>query len=85
MNKDELLKYKELLQEIKKEKILRNFEISYSALSFISFVVLSNMQKYKYGAISALITVLGVNFLSARNKDIEYMEEQLKNYKGIKR
>lgn len=85
MNKDELLQYKQLLKEIKTEKILRNFEISYSTLSFISFAILSNMQKYKYGAISALITILGINLLSARMKDIEYMEKELKKYDKIKR
>ena len=81
MDKEELLEYKKLLEELKKEKILRNINITYTSLSFISFIVLSNIEKYEYSALSALITILGLNFISSKTKDITMTENKIKTYK----
>lgn len=70
-SKQQLVEYKELLEEIKTTKIYRNINISYTALSTIFFIYFSRQSQIKPSVICALITVVGFNLISSNNRDIE--------------
>lgn len=70
-SKQQLVEYKELLEEIKTTKIYRNINISYTTLSTIFFIYFSRQSQIKPSVICALITVLGLNFIASNNREIE--------------
>ena len=85
MNKEELIKYQQLLKELKKEKIYRNIDATCTSISLISFFIFSNAHKYKYGAISAFIAILGINALGNRNDNVKHLKRELSDYTRIKK
>ena len=78
LNKDELLKYKELLSDIKKYKLYRNISISLSTLSTLSFIYYARTQQIKSMVLSAIITIVAMNFISNNSKEIKELNKKLK-------
>ncbi len=76
-SKQQLTEYKELLKEIKTTKIWRNINISYSTLSAIFFIYFSRQSQIKPSVVCALITVLGLNFISSNNREIDSANEKI--------
>jgi hypothetical protein len=76
-SKEQLIKYKELLEEIKITKIWRNINISYTTLSTIFFIYFSRQSQIKPSVVCALITVLGLNFISSNNREIDSANEKI--------
>lgn len=70
-SKEQLKQYQELLKELKKTKIYRNINMSYTTISTICFVYFSRQSQIKPSVICALITVVGFNLISSNNRDIE--------------
>ena len=81
MNKEDLKNYKNLLQELKKEKITLGINISYTTLSTILFMYFSRNQELKQMAISALISVVGINMTSACIKDTDEVTKKILDLK----
>ena len=81
LSKEELIKYKKLLSELKNHKLYRNISASLSLMSMISFVYFSNNDEFKKMVISALITIIGLNFIGYNTREIKYAKEKIRKMK----
>ena len=77
MNKEQLLEYKQLLQELQNYKTYRNISAALTILSTFSFVYFARNQELKQLAISALISIICLNFTAHNNKEIYYTKKKL--------
>ena len=76
-SKEQLKKYKELLQEIKQNEIWRSINISYSTLSTIFFIYFSRNLELKKSIFCAAIIILGLNCISTNNRNIDSANEKI--------
>ncbi len=70
LTKEELQKYKELLSELKRKKITLGINISYTTLSLLSFIYFGQSMELKKMALSALIAVMGLNFIPCNTEEL---------------
>ena len=70
LTKEELIKYNELLKELKKHRITLGINVSYTTLSLIGFMYFGQNPDIKKMALSALIGIIGLNFIPYNTQDI---------------
>ncbi len=78
LNKEDLIKYKKLLQELKNQKIYRNVSISLASLSTIGFIYFGRSIELKQLVINAIILAISLNAISYNSKEINNIKTKIK-------
>lgn len=81
LTKEELQKYKELLSELKREKIALGINISYTTISLLSFIYYGQGMELNKMVVSAIVTIAGLNSISSKTEDINDTKKRLLKFK----
>ena len=81
LTKEELQKYKELLSELKREKIALGINISYTTISLLSFIYYGQGTELNKMVVSAIVAIAGLNSISSKTDDINDTKKRLLKFK----
>ncbi len=80
LTKEQLIKYKKLLSELKRAKAVYGINISCTTISLLSFIYFGQSIDLKKMAVSAIIAIAGLNFLPINSEELADVKQRVLDF-----